>query len=381
MAAEGARGSLPRIEELTVTIDLSKAAAKGVRSGMGGKRQGNKLVVKAFDFVPRADLAVELFDTGQMNPVAYKAPHRFDPQDVPRDSDDDFAKQVAKEEADYLAIPLRADSAPVESPPGLDLALVIDTSAATEPGALAIARSMASSLLAHLGPDDRAALWAGDAALRPVAEGSGALVALDASPHASNTIVVLWSDHGWQLGEKEHWRKFALWENLARVVLMFRVPAGTPGLPDGTSPGARSDRTVSLLDLYPTLVDLAGLAEPPDLDGRSIVPLLADGSAVWDRPVVTTYQYGEYSVRDERWRYIRYIDGSEELYDHANDADEWHNLAMDPAFHEVKTRLAAAIPERPAPFVETSYELMSHHIPPLRSLEDYLARKAAGGRR
>ncbi len=179
MAAEGARGSLPRIEELTVTFDLSKAAAKSVRSGMGGKREGNKLVVKAFDFVPRADLAVELFDEGQVNPVAYRAPHRFEAADVPQNNDNDFAGRVAREEADYLAIPLRAPSAPLETPPGLDLALVIDTSAATEPGAIAIARSMAASLLAHLGPDDRAALWAGDAMLRPVAEGSGELVRLD----------------------------------------------------------------------------------------------------------------------------------------------------------------------------------------------------------
>ncbi|HVJ21020.1 MAG TPA: VIT domain-containing protein, partial [Polyangiaceae bacterium] len=179
MAAEGARGSLPRIEELTVTFDLSKAAAQVVRSGMGGKRDGNKLVVKAFDFVPRADLAVELFDGGQSNPVAYRAPHRFDAADVPQGSDDDFVKRVAREEADYLAVPLRAVSAPVESPAGLDLALVIDTSAATEPGALAIARSMAASLLAHLGPEDRAALWAGDAMLRPVADGSGELGVVD----------------------------------------------------------------------------------------------------------------------------------------------------------------------------------------------------------
>jgi tetratricopeptide (TPR) repeat protein len=179
MAAEGAKGSLPRIEELTVTVDLTHAAAQSVRAGMGGKRDGNKLVVKAFDFVPRADLAVELFDQGQQNPIAYRTPHRFDAADVPKDADDEFAKRVAREEADYLAVPLRAVGAPLETAPGLDLALVIDTSAATEPGALAIARSMASSLLAHLGPEDRAALWAGDAMLRPVAEGSGELVALD----------------------------------------------------------------------------------------------------------------------------------------------------------------------------------------------------------
>ncbi len=109
--------------------------------------------------------------------------------------------------------------------------------------------------------------------------------------------------------------------------------------------------------------------------------MLADPSAEWDRPVVTTYQYSEYSVRDERWRYLRYIDGSEELYDHDDDPEEWNNLADDSAFATVKARLAAALPTDPAPFVETSYQLAPHHVPPLRSREDYLARKAAGQRR
>ncbi|HEV8248212.1 MAG TPA: VIT domain-containing protein, partial [Polyangiaceae bacterium] len=179
MAAEGARGSLPRIEELTVSFDLSQAGAQTVRCGMGGKREGNRLVVKAFDFVPRADLALELFDTGQVNPVAYLAPHRFDAQDVPRDRDEGFAKRVEREEASYLAVPLRAFGGMVETQGGLDLGLVIDTSAATEPGALAIARSMAASLLTHLGPEDRAAVWSGDATLHAVAPDSGTLAAVD----------------------------------------------------------------------------------------------------------------------------------------------------------------------------------------------------------
>jgi arylsulfatase A-like enzyme len=204
------------------------------------------------------------------------------------------------------------------------------------------------------------------------------LDALDRSAYAQNTIVVLWSDHGWQLGEKEHWRKFALWENTSRVVLMFRVPKGVVGLPDGTQAGTRSGRTVSLLDLFPTLVDLAGLPPKAGLDGSSLAPLLSAPAAPWDRPVLTSYEFGEYSVRDERWRYIRYIDGSEELYDHQVDPEEWTNLAADRAYAEVKARLARSIPLEPAPFVETSIELMPHHIPPLRGLEDYLDRKAKG---
>ena len=180
MAAEGAKGSLPRIEELTVTLDLSQAAASSVRSGMGGTRDGNKLVVKAFDFTPRADLSVELFDQGQLGAVAYRAPHDLPPEEAPASGGKEFARSVSREEADYIAIPLRAPAPPASEGSGLDLALIIDTSAATEPSALAIARTIASSLLAHLGSGDRAALWTGDATLRPVAEGSGSLTTLDA---------------------------------------------------------------------------------------------------------------------------------------------------------------------------------------------------------
>jgi arylsulfatase A-like enzyme len=202
------------------------------------------------------------------------------------------------------------------------------------------------------------------------------LDALEASPYANNTIVILWSDHGWQLGEKEHWRKFALWDNVARVVLMMKVPEGTTGLPDGTPAGARSDRITSLIDIFPTLLELTGLPEKEGLDGRSLVPLLKDPAAAWDYPAITTYDFSEYSIRSERWRYIRYIDGSEELYDHANDPEEWTNLAADPAFREIKDEMAGYIPADPAPLAETSYAISPHHVPPFRSLEHYLEWKS-----
>jgi Ca-activated chloride channel family protein len=184
MAAEGARASLPRIEELRVSLDLSKAGATRVRAGMNGKAEGKNVVIQAFDFVPRADLAVELFDGGESDPVAYRAPHGLTADDIPMNADAKFAAKVSSEEPDYLLVPLRAksgDSAANATGKGVDLAIVIDTSAATESGALAIARSLTSALLAHLGPDDRAALWAGDATLRPVKDGSGELVAIDAN--------------------------------------------------------------------------------------------------------------------------------------------------------------------------------------------------------
>jgi arylsulfatase A-like enzyme len=198
------------------------------------------------------------------------------------------------------------------------------------------------------------------------------LTALEASSHAENTIVVLWSDHGWQLGEKEHWRKFALWDNVARTVLMIHVPDGGPGLPGGSSDGDRCSRTTSLVDLYPTLVDLAGLPSKGDLDGHSLLPLLADPRAEWDHPAITTYDFLEYSIRTERWRYIRYIDDSEELYDHENDPEEWTNLAADPAYALIIEELATYIPAEPAPLAQTSYRISPHHVPPWESQEDYL---------
>lgn len=203
------------------------------------------------------------------------------------------------------------------------------------------------------------------------------LDALDASPYAKNTIVVLWSDHGWQLGEKEHWRKFALWENVLQTVLMIRAPQGCPGLPQGSADGKRCARITSLMDIFPTLIDLCGLPSKEDLDGRSLVPLLKNPNSRWDYPAITTYDYSEFSIRTERWRYTRYIDDSEELYDHRKDPEEWENLAYNPDHNKIKKDLSLHIPQNPAPVVETSYQLAPHHIAPLKSKEEYLAKKKA----
>ncbi len=162
------------------------------------------------------------------------------------------------------------------------------------------------------------------------------LAAFRNSPHAEDTIVVLWGDHGWHLGEKLHWRKFTLWEEAARVPLLIRVPGVTrPGV---------CERTVSLLDIYPTLCELAGLPIPPHVEGDSIARLLRDPAAEWNRPVITTHGYMNHAVRSERWRYIRYADGSEELYDHENDPMEWTNLASRPEYRGVKEELAQWLP-------------------------------------
>ena len=169
------------------------------------------------------------------------------------------------------------------------------------------------------------------------------LDALEESDHSENTVIVLWGDHGWHLGEKRHWRKFALWEEATRVPLMVSAPPGTPGLPEGTKDGAVSSRPVSLLDVYPTLLDLAGLGKGEGLDGRSLVPLLRDPEAAW-HPAVSTYGRLNHAVRSEDFRYIRYADGSEELYDHRVDPMEWTNLASDEKYDPVKRELAAHLP-------------------------------------
>jgi arylsulfatase A-like enzyme len=168
------------------------------------------------------------------------------------------------------------------------------------------------------------------------------LEALDNGPHADNTIVILWGDHGWHLGEKHHWRKFSLWEEAARAPLMMTVPGVT-------KPGGASPRAVSFMDIYPTLADLCGLPIGDHLEGKSLRPLLENPQAKWDRPALTTHGRNNHAVRSERWRYIRYADGSEELYDHESDPLEWKNLADDEQYASVKKELSTWLPKKNAP--------------------------------
>ena len=170
------------------------------------------------------------------------------------------------------------------------------------------------------------------------------IAALDASPAAKNTIVVVWSDHGWHLGEKQHLHKFTLWERSTRVPFLVVAPGVTRA-------GTRTARPVGLVDLFPTLNELCGLPQVPELDGQSVVPLLRDPALAWERPALTTHGRGNHAVRSERWRYIRYDDGGEELYDHTNDPNEWHNLAGRPEFAAVKAEHARWIPANEVPAV------------------------------
>jgi arylsulfatase A-like enzyme len=168
------------------------------------------------------------------------------------------------------------------------------------------------------------------------------LDAFDQSPYRDNTIVVLWSDHGWSLGEKSHWRKFALWEEPTRSVFIWSVPGVT-------KPGGVSARTVDFTSIYPTLCALAGVSPPAHLEGRDITPLLKDPTAPWDTPAITTHGRGNHAVRSERWRYIRYANGDEELYDTSADPLEFTNLAAAPQHGERKAELAKWLPQQEAP--------------------------------
>jgi arylsulfatase A-like enzyme len=165
------------------------------------------------------------------------------------------------------------------------------------------------------------------------------LDALDKSSAADNTVIVLWSDHGWHLGEKEHWGKWTGWERSTRVPLIIVPPKN---LADRfADAGSDCAQPVGLIDLYPTLVELCGLKPPSQLDGRSLVPLLKRPGQETGRSVVTMFDKGNTSVRTDRWRYIRYTDGSEELYDIQNDPNEWTNLS-DRDEHKARKKLLAA---------------------------------------
>jgi len=168
------------------------------------------------------------------------------------------------------------------------------------------------------------------------------LDALDRRADAGNTVVCLFADHGFHLGEKERWAKRSLWEDGTRVPMVITGPSIDTAV---------CNRPVGLIDIFPTLLDLTGQQADPKHEGQSLEPLLSDPDREWTRPALTTFGRGNHSVRSTRWRYIKYLDGSQELYDHNNDPHEWTNLAADPKFKSVISEHRQWLPSSELPIL------------------------------
>lgn len=195
----------------------------------------------------------------------------------------------------------------------------------------------------------------------------------DKSRYKDNTIVVLWSDHGWHLGEKQHWRKFALWEEATRSPLIWVVP----GL---TKPGTVCQRSIDFMHIYPTLCDLCGLATPKHIEGESIRLLLENPQASWDKPAVITYKPMNHAVRSQQWRYIRYANGDEELYNDAADPYEWTNLAKQSQYDPIKADLAKWLPATNAPWPQDASRRSQNPEQREKRQASKAARKAAANK-
>jgi arylsulfatase A-like enzyme len=161
------------------------------------------------------------------------------------------------------------------------------------------------------------------------------LDALQASPYADNTIVVLWGDNGFHLGEKLHWRKFVLWEEACRVPFIISML--------GQRTPSRVDTPVSLVDLFPTLCALCDVGPMGNVDGVSLLDILNGAEVERGRPAEMIWGKGNRSIRSNQWRYTRYIDGSEELYDHNSDPSEWTNLARIDGFDSVLSAMRSSL--------------------------------------
>jgi arylsulfatase A-like enzyme len=158
------------------------------------------------------------------------------------------------------------------------------------------------------------------------------------SEYAENSIIVLWGDHGWHLGEKQHWSKRTLWETGTRTPMIFASQKHFDA-------GITCETPVNLMDIFPTLIGLCDLPYRSDLDGLSLVPLMKNPDIPWDRAAVTIWGQNNVSVRTKDWRYIHYCDESKELYNHKTDPNEWNNLATDPQYMPVINQLHRWVPD------------------------------------
>lgn len=167
--------------------------------------------------------------------------------------------------------------------------------------------------------------------------------ALARSACAENTWIILWSDHGWHLGEKQHWGKATGWYRSTRVPLILAAPSKSSTF----ARDRKCARPVNLLDLFPTIVDISGLPTKSDLEGRSLLPLVQNPDANWATHTLTTFGRGNHAITTSRWRYLQYFDGSAELYDRQTDPYEWYNKIADSDCQEIARRLQGLVPEEP----------------------------------
>ncbi len=164
------------------------------------------------------------------------------------------------------------------------------------------------------------------------------LDAIEAGPNADNTIIVLWSDHGYHHGEKFDWGKHTLWERTSNVPFLWAGP--------GIAKGKSITASASLIDMFPTLLDFGGLPKDEGAEGVSLKRILNNPNSARDRAVMLPgLKPNEYAIMNEDWRYIRYQDGTEELYDVRKDPNEWTNLADNPEFTDIKKKMQAEAPD------------------------------------
>lgn len=164
------------------------------------------------------------------------------------------------------------------------------------------------------------------------------LDALNKSKFRDNTVVVFVGDHGWHLGEKQHWAKCDLWREGTRTPMIWAVPGVT-------KPGSVCERAVDLTSIFPTICELTETPIPKWAEGPSLKPLLANPTAKWKQPAISTFLRNNHAISTDEWRYIRYADGTEELYNEKSDPNEWRNLANKPEFAKVKNGLAKFLPK------------------------------------
>ena len=169
---------------------------------------------------------------------------------------------------------------------------------------------------------------------------------LDSGKYGDNTVIVLWTDHGWHLGEKQHWGKWTPWQRSTRVPLIVVPPKN---MASQFARNATCDAAVSLLDLYPTLMEMCGITGSQQLDGSSLVSLLRKPEQRTDRHAVTFFGQENVSVKTQQWRYIQYAQGDEELYDHLTDPHEWNNLAGTKKYESVLRKLRKRVPSTVPP--------------------------------